>query len=128
MSERTLLKYFTEADLQPSPGRVAPGADIDLLSTDELKDLQLFSEALAQHREASSSHTELAEKPHLRTFLAFVRALGALQVDELGDKIRFRLSGQLAGHLLQILYIYLAESFTMIDDGCGSAGVRSTSR
>src|SRR5215475_2077643 len=117
-SGRTLLKYFTESDLQPlAPSANVPAEeDVDLLGPAELEDLKAFSDSFTRNGEVSMERADLTRKPHLRAFVAFLHALGALRVGGAADGVRFRLTGRLAGHVPEILYTYLAESLTMVDN------------
>lgn len=117
-SGRSLLQYFSESDLQPATPAptAAAGNGPVLLYPPELDDVRLLADDLTEHGEASKTPDELRRKPHLRAFLAFLKTLGAVRVDASANKVQFRITGRLARHVPQILYIYLNESLTMIDD------------
>ncbi|MCC3771745.1 hypothetical protein [Streptomyces sp. UNOC14_S4] len=110
------MKYFTESELRPArrPGRTGR-TPVALLGGDELDDVRSLAEEFSRGGEAAVSRTRLDRKPHMRMFIAFLCALGALRVEESGGSYQLRPSGRLARHVPQLLHIYLSESLTLID-------------
>src|SRR6266536_993122 len=118
-SGRTLLRFFSESDLTPERGptdRPGSSRSNDLLSDGELAEIGEFAASFAEHGEMMLSSARLAERAHLRTFIAFGVALGALSARREESSVRICSRGRLARHLPEILQIYLAEDFRVLDD------------
>ena len=116
---RSLLRFFSESDLIPEHGptdRPDSSGSNDLLSDDELAEIREFAASFAQSGEAMLSSARMAERAHLRTFIAFGVALGALSARREASSVRISSRGRLARHLPEILQIYLAEGFRVLDD------------
>jgi len=114
---RPLLRYFTESELEPLEHTDrADGAPAQcLLNATELADLRTFAAEFTRDGEVTIGRQSSGRKPHVRTFVMFLRALGAIKVDGTVSGWRCRPTGRLAVHLPEILHIYLRDSFTMVD-------------
>jgi hypothetical protein len=117
-TERLLLNYFSQADLRPFPQTEGGPQDNPpgLLSEDEVEDLRALVRRFTQDGDVVVRWEVLAEKPHMRAFVLVLQALGALLVTDSSADYRLRITGRLARHLPEILFIYLTESLTLIDN------------
>lgn len=114
---KPLLKYFAASELraarQPEDGD--PGGP-RFLSPVEIEDIRGLAEEFSRSGDVLVPRGRLARKPHLRLFLSFLLALGAVRAEETARDHRFRSTGKLARHLPEILHVYLADSLTLIDN------------
>jgi hypothetical protein len=112
-----LLRYFSESDLRPFDltEDKTDRPTVNLLTAAELVDLQVFAAEFARHNEVNIGQPGVHWKPHLRTFVTFLQALGAVRIDDGPAGLRCRTTGKLAGHLPEILSIYLCDSLTVLD-------------
>jgi 8-oxo-dGTP pyrophosphatase MutT (NUDIX family) len=114
---RSPLRFFTESDLTPHDQPMGLATSFTtLLSEDERADLKDFATSFARSGEVTLSRSRLAGKAHLRTFIATCTALGALSMSEDATSVRVAGRGRLARHLPEILQMYVAERFRVIDD------------
>lgn len=114
---KSLLKHFAESDLRASgqPEITGPTA-LTLLSPPEIEDLRTLADEFTRSGDVLVSRRRLARKPHLRIFVLLLQILGAIRVDKTPRDYRLKLNGKLARHLPEILFIYLSESLTLIDN------------
>ncbi|HEU5155539.1 MAG TPA: NUDIX domain-containing protein [Streptosporangiaceae bacterium] len=110
------MKYFTEFDLRPLQGVISQDASPALLNERETEDLRTLAQDFTREGDLLVAPDTIDDKPHVRTFIMFLRALGALRVEEHSSNYRLRLVGRLAKHVPEILTIYLTGSLTLIDN------------
>ncbi len=112
------MQFFLESDLVPKSSANTLRREAGLLSDAELDDLREFASRFAQTGRLLLPKERLEASPHLRTFIAMGVALGALSTSDDEDPEVTWVSGRgrLARHLPQILAIYLAEGFSVVDD------------
>lgn len=111
------MKYFTEDELQPvSADLEAVGEVDDLLNAAELNDIAEFARAFSRKGESIFSRSRFQRKPHVRTFIKFLYALGAIRLEKTVQGIKVESAGRLAQHLPEILSIYLSDSLTLVDN------------
>jgi hypothetical protein len=115
-SGRPLLKYFTKSDLDPLQRSTTIDGSPKLLNKEEIDDLASLTRRFTQEGDLTIDPADLNEKPHVRTFVLFLHALGALKIEEHSSAYRLRLAGRLAQHLPEILFMYLTEPLTLIDN------------
>jgi 8-oxo-dGTP pyrophosphatase MutT (NUDIX family) len=114
---RAILKYFTESDLRPiSANRQSQSEGKQVLSQAELEDIQAFAQNFSQTGEAVFSRSSLTRKAYLRVFISMLQSLGAVRVDETGQRLTIRPTGRLSRHLPEIWSMYLADSLTLVDN------------
>lgn len=112
------MKYFYPADLEPvpQPASAPQNGSPGLLADHEREDLCCLVRKFTQDGDVMMGQEELADKAYTRTFILFLRALGALRVEEYPPGYRLRVTGRLARHLPEILFIYMMEPLTLIDN------------
>jgi 8-oxo-dGTP pyrophosphatase MutT (NUDIX family) len=114
---RPVLRYFTEADLQPiDPPRAERSDPAYSLRAEDLADLRKFSEEFGRESEVVISVDELERQIHIGMFVRFCAVLGAVTARTTGNVVRIRPSGRLGRHVPEILCTYLENSFKIIDD------------
>jgi 8-oxo-dGTP pyrophosphatase MutT (NUDIX family) len=116
MPERPLLKYFTKSELDPLRQPSTIYTSPRLLDETEIDDLRALAQRFTQEGDLIVVPESLIGKPHIRTFVLFLQVFGALRIDEHSSTYRLRLAGRLAKHVPEILFIYLTESLTLIDN------------
>lgn len=97
---RAVLKYFKESELQPSAlTKKDLPRSANLLTEPELGDIRDFSVEFGKVNIVFLNKVKLTRKPHLRAFVMFLFALGAVSVDETDQGVRVKGAGCLSQHL-----------------------------
>lgn len=114
---KSLLKYFAESDLRPAqPPGPSSVTSTTMLTAAEIDDIRGFAEEFTKSGDMTVPRTRLARKPHVRTFLAFLRALGAMGVEETPAGYRLTLAGRLARHVPEIVFVFVSEPLSLIEN------------